>query len=93
MVDQGKKTHKHLVEALRAGITVEEGTILRPDAVDAKGREVGFVRRTGHRWVLDQESGLAGIDGELPDASSECICDEDEVVVPAEAGHAVQRER
>lgn len=65
----GGGTYWHLVEALRAGVAIEEGTVLRPDAVDAEGREVGLVCRTCHRWVLDHQIGSASIDVESPDAS------------------------
>ncbi len=69
MVDRGEKTYGHLVEALRAGIAVEKCIVLRPEAIYAEGREVGLVRWTCHRWVVDHEIGFAGIDVESPDAS------------------------
>ncbi len=89
IVGRGEKTYGHFVEALCAGVAVEEGTVLCPDAVDAEGREIGLVRRTCHRWVVDHEIGFAGIDVESPDASQECICDEDEVVGSVKTSHAV----
>lgn len=32
------------------------GIILRPEAVDAEGREIGLARRTCHRWVTKLDS-------------------------------------
>ncbi len=60
---------RHLVEALHTGIVIERGTILRPDAVNADGREIDLVRRRCHRGVWGHEIGYAGSYGEPPDAS------------------------
>ena len=66
--DGKKKTYRHFIERLCARVTVEEGLVLHPEAIDTERCKSGLVLGAGHGWILDDELGLACVDVDLPDA-------------------------